>query len=234
MTRLDGPALAAWQEILRALHDEDLLHLHLPPAGQPGLRVDGGPSPVIAVDLDSTVFPLLDAVAAIPGNEGFTMDEVSHWDYLIDRFRGVAAMLELLEQAMHRDRSLAVAPFAGCRQVLREIVELHNARLVVMTDRPLSRATDTRDYLDHHRIPYSAVLCGRMPDKISVSRMLGAGTIIDDRPSTLEAAHAAGMRALTLAHPYNAEVRATLGIAAAADWHALGPALHEALAPASG
>ncbi|WP_217925047.1 5' nucleotidase, NT5C type [Miltoncostaea oceani] len=230
LERLDAVAYGQWQETLRSLHDESALHLHLPPQGQPGLRCDGSASPVIALDLDSTVFPLIDAVASIPGNEDFSMSEVSHWDYLIGRFGGIAPMMELLEAAMHPDRSLHVAPYAGCREVLTEIIEAHNARLVVMTDRPLRCVGHTREYLDHHDLPYSAILCGRMSDKITISRLLGARTIIDDRPSTLEAAHAAGMATLTLAHPYNASVRSELGIAPADDWNQLAPALAAALA----
>lgn len=184
---------------------------------------------MVALDLDSTIYPLMDAIARIPGHEGFSMSEVSHWDYLIDRFGGLEKMLVLLDQAMHRDHSLAVAPYAGVPKALKAIVAEHNARVVVMTDRPLSRVEDTISYADHHALPYSAIFCGRMPDKISVCRAIGAEVIADDRPSTMEAAHEEGLHIFSLAHPYNLATIAQLGIAKMDDWEALGAAIGNVL-----
>lgn len=212
---LEATELARWRGLISDLADEKV-RVHQPPVIT-GLRL-AAPSPVVAVDLDSTVFPLIDAIAALPGNEGFGMHEVDDWDYLIGRFGGLESMLATLGQAMRAEHALRVPPFAGAGEVLERLVARHNARLVVMTDRPPGLAPDTLAYLAHHRIPSAAVLCGRLADKVALCDLLGAGTIIDDRPSTLETAHRAGLQALTLAHPYNETARAAIGLDALADW----------------
>lgn len=228
---LDPEVYGRWVATVRGLAGEHL-HVHMP-SSPPPLALDGRPSPVIAVDLDSTVFPLLDVIGSFPEHTGFSMEEVGHWDYLVDRFGGIAPLLDLFDRAMSREHSLEVAPYDGAVQVLDGLVRRHNARVVVMTDRPLRRVEDTIAYADAYRLPYAAILCGRLPDKTSACQTLEAQILVDDRPSTIEAAHAAGLSPLTLAHPYTAEVRQRLGLASHLDWHSIASALEDLLGPGS-
>lgn len=219
-TRSLTPArMAAWHDDLRSFGEEGRVVAHVGDAA--GVIADGRPSPVVAVDFDATVFPLFDALRALPHVPPMPLEEITYWDYLLDQLGGVEGLVSSLNMVARFDHASQFAPFEGATRGLAHLVEHHNVRLVVMTDRPPETAPDTLAYLEHHGVPTAGVLCGKLPDKVTPCGKLGADVLIDDRPSTIEAAHAAGMSIHTLAWPYNERERAALGIPGARDWDEL-------------
>lgn len=220
--------MEVWREDLRAFHEDGRVVAHVGDAA--GVIADGRPSPVIAVDFDATIFPLFDALEGLAHVPRMPREEITYWEYLVDKLGGVEGLVSSLNQVARFDHASRFAPFDGAAAGLAQLVARHNARLVVMTDRPPETAPDTLAYLAHHGVPTAGVLCGKLPDKISPCGKLGAQVLIDDRPSTIEAAHAAGMSIHTLAWPYNAREREALGIAGARDWEELTATLTAQLA----
>lgn len=89
----------------------------------------------------------------------------------------------------------------------------------------------TARWLDAIGLPYDDLHCSA--DKIARARDLQIDILIDDSPVNLHRAMQEGMRAATIAHPWNAEIRAHAPVLAAADWDGLAAVLAPVLADTS-
>lgn len=213
---LSALGYADWNQCLAELADDQVVVI---PASASERRL--GPSPVIAVDLDSTIFPLLAAIRDVTGDAEIDYPGVPTWEWLVDRLGGLEPALEVFDQAMGFEASHPHPPFEGAAETIRRLGDEHNARVVIMTDRSPANAPEAARYLEHHGIPHSGLVCGRLADKVGLCFWLDASVIIDDRPSTLEAAADAGLLAATIAHPYTDEVCATTEARAHSDWNGI-------------
>jgi beta-phosphoglucomutase-like phosphatase (HAD superfamily) len=122
---------------------------------------------------------------------------------------------------------LAAKPFPGAVETVRAWHEAGH-QIHVVSHRHAGAREATERWLQQIGLPYDGLDCSE--DKIAYSVRVGAELLIDDSPENLSDAVAAGMRAATIAHPWNADVCEEEGLICAEDW----PALARALAPVLG
>ena len=176
----------------------------------------------VALDVDSTLYRLLEAMQRLPGGERIRYEICDTWAALIHLSGGLEQMKALLAQAMTYDAMRDAGLFPGARAAVDALHEA-GAEIHVMTCRPEAVAGDTERFLRDEGIRFHSFSCREPFDKIALCRQLGVRVIVDDQPDTLEQAHAAGIQALTLDHLYTREVVGRLGLRSASSWAELGP-----------
>ena len=174
----------------------------------------------VALDVDSILYPLLDAMAVLPGGEKVSMRDCKTWEMLVDQCGGVPEMLKLFNQAMQYEHMRRFSPYPGVAEGLKAWRE-HGITIDIMTSREPSLAEGTARWLADFEIEYESFTCDLETDKVEHCRQLGIETIVDDHPQTLANAHAAGLEALSLAWPFNGEVARARGLRRAGNWNDL-------------
>ncbi len=176
----------------------------------------------LALDIDSTIFPMLEAVTRHEDGRHIRLSDITEWHHLADLLGGVKPMFEVLGDVFTYDFMAGVGLYPGAagwaRRLHAEGHEIH-----VMTARPDECEADTRRFLSDQGVPFDSLRCTLVMDKAALCVQEGIGVIVDDQPQTIEDAHAAGLQVLTLAHEYNREVRERLGVPGAGSWAQLGP-----------
>jgi uncharacterized HAD superfamily protein len=186
----------------------------------------------VALDLDSTLYPLLDAMRLHPGGERVSYADVRGWEHLPELCDGgVPGMLQLFRAAMSYDTQMQVGLFDGAADAVRQL-HADGADIHVMTARPADLHDDTERFLAAHQVPFVTLDCYDPMDKLGLCDRYGVDVIVDDHPDLLRDAVTAGKRALTLRWNYNAAVVDELSIPHATDWEALLQLIRGALAPA--
>lgn len=178
--------------------------------------------PAVVVDFDSTLWDLMRAVADHVADDcGLTPDGayqrlLGEWDgcdRLVGRERTRAAFREVFHSAHMEPYGL----FPGAAEGLATLSG-EGYRIVVMTHRPGVNITHVARHLDAHGARVHEIQCGPAFDKIAASFAAGAHILVDDKPSTLMAAHEAGLPVTTLRWPYNSQVLDERGIPHAGGW----------------
>ncbi len=168
----------------------------------------------LIVDFDSTLFPLLDALADRRG-DGLSYEACHTWDTLTDWEGGVDNMLHSFEKVMGASM-LNYKPFpyaaAMCRALWSEGVNIY-----VVTDRPDHLTNYCYEWLNAHDIPFSQFL-GNTPYKVYLAEEMGAIGMVDDKPETIRVAHRHDLPITSLAHPYSSTAAATLHVPVYEDW----------------
>ncbi|WP_217924634.1 hypothetical protein [Miltoncostaea oceani] len=175
----------------------------------------------IALDFDSTLWDLSRATAREAAAElGRDEDELLA---IISAEWGGIDSLGTPEQVMRWFRRCFVIEgmrphglLAGVELALAEL-EAAGYHIVVMTARPDDVIDHVCEFLAEFRAPVHEVRCG-FYDKIAECVKEGIDVLVDDKPETIEQAHAGGIRVLTLRWPYNAEVIDRLGIEHTETW----------------
>lgn len=185
-------------------------------------------TPSVAVDLDSTLWPLLQAMQKLPGGERVRIEDCPAWDLLPKLCGGVPKMLELFRQAMTYESMAATPLLPGAGEAMRALAD-QGVSIHIMTTRPADRYADTERFLREQEIPFATLTVQDPFDKIALCDELGVRVIVDDQPDLLEKAHAAGMDALTLRYRYNQGVIQALGLGHADHWDDLLPQVMAAL-----
>jgi len=180
----------------------------------------------IMVDMDSILFPILDAMASRSGGGRIKAEDIPTWlslSGLVDG--GVPRMLEIFDEVMEWEVMREFPPMPGAAESLAAL-RAHGCGLHVKTDRKEQFAASAERYLNHFGLPYDTFLCAPGIDKLAICQEEGIATIIDDHPDLLERAASAGLEALSLHYPYNVEVAARHQLKTAHSWPDL--ALHTA------
>ena len=172
----------------------------------------------VMMDLDSTWYPLLEAMATRPGGQRVRYQDCPTWESLADLVDGgVPRMLEMFDEVMSFEVMRNHPPLAGAREAAHTM-KAHGMELHVMTQRHPRFADDTRRYLDHFGMPYDSLVCDMEHDKLALCRQRGIAVVVDDHPDLLASAHDQGLDALSLHYPYNAAVIGERRLAHAHSW----------------
>ena len=179
----------------------------------------------IAIDIDSTLHHYWDQFEAAAkrrfGVELPYEDQLWH----IDRLRP-EQVKACVTETHSEEQILAAEPYAGAVETVRAWKEEgHFIHITSHRDTAAHRATER--WLDAIGLPYDELYCSW--DKVARCREIGIELLIDDSPVNLEAAVDAGLRAATLAHPWNRDVCEEEDIVCAPDWPALAHALEPIL-----
>jgi FMN phosphatase YigB (HAD superfamily) len=177
----------------------------------------------IAIDIDSTLHHYWDQFAAA-AKRRFGVDlpyRDQMWRIEALRPEQVQACVE----ETHRDAQiLAAEPYPGA---VETIAAWHEAGhyIHITTHRRADAHSATQQWLDRIGLVYDDLYCSG--DKLSRAKELGIELMIDDSPVNLLGAIESGMRAATIAHPWNREICEEEDIVCGADWAELA----ERLAP---
>jgi hypothetical protein len=183
----------------------------------------------IGVDIDSTLHHYWDLLAAAAQRRfGIQLpyDEQLTWRIARMEPEQVAACVE----DTHADEViLAGKPYPGAVETIRRWHD--QGHFIQITSHRATRAHDaTARWLDEIGLPYDELYCSW--DKISRCAEIGIDLLIDDSPVNITRALERGMRAATIAHPWNREVCARDGVICGADWSDLAAKLEPLLDPA--
>lgn len=190
----------------------------------------------IMVDLDATLFPVDRAWQ----EKGIDLDSamIDMWgnggDQFGDKLMLLAGREDLLyEKAktpeqeeerlgiivdffedLHNDEELMkrAGVFEFSPQVIRELRK-QGVRVHIVTHRSPSSADETEAWLRAMGVEYDAFICD-LPDKadkIKYCQEQGITVLLDDKPSTIQAAEDVGIEAISLSWPYSDEALAASG-----------------------
>ena len=177
----------------------------------------------IALDVDATVFRFHAAMALLPGCAHISADRDTYWGSIAASLPGgEGELIDLFKTAFTYRHMRRAGLFEGAREEIAKLAA-DGVRVHVMTRRLPGYAADTQRFLVDEGLVFDEFTCQDPFDKIALCQRLGIDVIVDDHPETIEAAHAAGMRALTLLYPFNRETVQRLGIEHASHWRDLGP-----------
>lgn len=198
---------ASWHSSLRQL---------CPPTVRCLAIDEQAPPPAVILDFDSTLFPLLEAIARLPGLAHVSYARTPDWGHLVDACGGMAAMEAAFARVMQLEAMAQTGLFPGAAAGVRHLAA-EGWHCLVVTDRDPGFAAATLALLAAHEVPHVGLVCGSVC-KVSVARAVGARLLIDDKPDTLAAAAVDGLAATALAWPYNAAVAAAHGLERGDDW----------------
>ena len=169
----------------------------------------------LAIDIDSTLHPYWDQLAAIARKRfgvDLPYDKQSTWE--IDQLEP-EQLRAIVEETHTEPHVLAAEPYPGAVETIsRWHAEGHFIHITS------HRATDaqphTAQWLDAIGLPHDELYCSY--DKIARCVELEIDVLIDDSPVNLVRAVEAGITAATLEHPWN---RGVDGVISAPDWPGL-------------
>ncbi len=162
--------------------------------------------PIIACDIDEILFPLYKSLGELEGSPSFGKitggNDLKDWNSLYDICGGVGVAGEQFRLAGMYDSMKKHGPFEHAAAVLQRL-SAAGAKIIIMSDRhPDTRESVVR-WLADHSIPYDALYCEHLPNKVTLCKELGATAIVDDKPLTMCMAKAAGMIVTGRVTPYN-------------------------------
>jgi len=158
----------------------------------------------VLCDMDSTLYPLLTAMANHPGGEKVCIEDCHSWEMLEELSGGKQQMLELFASAMSLKGMRATGLLPGAAAATR-CLQRHQIGVHLLTDRPSERAAETEKFLKEQGVVFSEFRCSSGIDKLEYCRQNDISVIVDDHPALIREASAQGLKALSLAWPYNTE-----------------------------
>lgn len=176
----------------------------------------------VALDLDSTLYPLLTAMRTVPGGERCRMEHLAEYGSLVELCGGQLELTAVLDVAQSYECQMRHGLFPGAGPAVRALTA-HGVETHVMTSREPRFERDAHRFLLDQGLAPTTVACVPSSQKLALCQELGIDVIADDHPRTLMACAAAGMRCFTLPYRYNTHVIETLGLAQVTNWHQLGP-----------
>jgi uncharacterized protein len=178
----------------------------------------------LAIDIDSTLHPYWDQLAAIARRRygvELPYDTQDTWE--IDRLQ--PEQLKACVEETHRaEHVLAAEPYPGAVETIRAWHEQGHF-VQITSHRAADAHIHTAEWLDTIGLPYDELYCSY--DKIARCLELEIDVLIDDSPVNLTRAVEAGITAATLEHPWNRDLD---GVIIAPDWRRLAERLEPVLA----
>lgn len=144
-------------------------------------------------------------------------DIVAHWDG-VTIHAGERTPL-VFAAALTGAQMRRIGLYPGAAEATHELRGL-GYRVMVMTDRDPDTAEDIAAACLDLGIAADELRIGR-GEKIGPCLELGVRLLVDDKPTTISAARAAGLAVATLGHPYNLETCAEHDLTPARDWSEL-------------
>ena len=180
----------------------------------------------IAIDIDSTLHHYWDQLEAAAKRRFGVELPYAEQLWTIDRLRPEQVKACVAETHTRRadPRRRALSGRRRDRPRVEGGRALHPHHLA---PRPPAPTTPPRSGWSAIGLPYDELYCSW--DKVARCREIGIELLIDDSPVNLLAAVDAGLRAATLAHPWNREICEEEDIVCAPDWPALARALEPVL-----
>jgi FMN phosphatase YigB (HAD superfamily) len=181
----------------------------------------------IAIDIDSTLHHYWDVLSAVSVRRfGIALPYEEQFSWGITRLR--PDQLELCIAESHSDKQiLAGQPYPGAVETVREW-HRQGHFVHITSHRPCDRSPATREWLERIGLPFDDLHCSF--EKVARCVELDIDLLIDDSPENIAAALAHGIRAATLVHPWNRDVREEEDIVSASDWYELARLLEPVLA----
>ena len=174
----------------------------------------------IALDFDSTVWPLLPAM-------GISYDEVTYWGHLPDMLGGIEGMNQAFTEVMPFDYAVHHPPFPSCVETLQELdsqgVEIH-----IITHREECYHDDVVRYTQHYGIPVHNLDCSPHVDKVGACLDRGINILVDDHPDIAMQAAGQGLDAYMLLFQYNHHAQEH-GVTGCQNWSELGVHIQKSL-----
>jgi hypothetical protein len=168
----------------------------------------------IALDIDSTLHHYWDLFARA-AKRRFGVDlPYRDQQWHIDRLR--PDQVRVCVDETHCDEAiLGAEPYAGAVETVRAWHEA--GHFIHVTSHRDDRAhAATARWLERIGMPYDELYCSF--DKLARCREIGIELLIDDSPVNLLGAIESGIRAATIAHPWNRDLCEEEDIVCAADW----------------
>jgi uncharacterized protein len=169
----------------------------------------------IAIDIDSTLHHYWDLFAGAARRRfgvELPYDEQVTWGISRLRDQQVAALIA----ETHADENiLGAEPYPGAVEAVNRWAQ-EGAFIHITSHRAEGCRAATEQWLERIGLRFDDLHCSY--DKVSRCLELGIDLLIDDSPVNIERALEAGMRAATIAHPWNAEVCEVEDVICAPDW----------------
>jgi phosphoglycolate phosphatase-like HAD superfamily hydrolase len=162
-------------------------------------------SPVLGVDVDSTVWDLsawvCEAVWEVTG-ERLDPEAITTWTHIFDAY-GEDAAIEVYERALSPQRVHEREPYPGSAEVLRRLQrEGTKVHFITHNWDPEAMTPYLETWLKKHFGP-DVGLTVTTKDKLGILHALGAFGMVDDRPETIARVADAGLWAATMLQPWN-------------------------------
>jgi beta-phosphoglucomutase-like phosphatase (HAD superfamily) len=180
----------------------------------------------IAVDIDSTLHHYWDLLSdAAERRFGVDLPYEEQVTWGITRLK--PRQLELCIAETHSDDVIAAGePYPGA---VEAVARWHAAgHFIHITSHRHERCHPaTGEWLERIGLPYDELYCSF--DKVSRCQEIGIDLLIDDSPVNLQRAIDAGIRAATIAHPWNQDLCETEDVICGDDWRELEARLAQVL-----
>ena len=180
----------------------------------------------IAVDIDSTLHPYWDQLAAVAKRRfGVDLPYEAQLTWRISRLRPEQVHVCVAET--HREANvLAAEPYPGAVEAIRAWHEAGHF-IHITSHRTTEAHAATARWLERIGLPYHELYCSF--DKVARCREIAIDVLIDDSPVTLMKAAEAGITPATILHPWNRELCEEEDIVCAPDWPTLAARLRPVL-----
>jgi uncharacterized HAD superfamily protein len=159
----------------------------------------------ILLDIDSTLYPMDSAIRNVLQRfYGLDLPEVNQDTWTPWRQLGLTDEqgLRVLDICHTDEEILRQKPFAGAVATVRKWVKA-GVEVHVVSHRSPRSAGATKSWLAKIGLPYDALALDFMVDKLAYAQKNQVDLIIDDKPTLIEQAVAAGLPIATLRYPYN-------------------------------
>jgi phosphoglycolate phosphatase-like HAD superfamily hydrolase len=178
----------------------------------------------VAIDFDDTWWQTVLVWRTITGNPIFAYENYLTWNHPEQWVGSRQAFYELEEKAQTYEAMLDFEPMPGAVETLLEL-RAHGIDQTFLTARKpheleaIDRISALHGYQSDRTVSRSS------KEKVAYCLEHGIRLMLEDNPSTIEAAHEAGITVVSLRYPYNAEIIDRLGIAHGNSWAELRPIL---------
>jgi uncharacterized HAD superfamily protein len=178
----------------------------------------------IAIDIDSTLHHYWDVLSdAARRRFGIELPYEEQFDWGVTRLK--PKQLEVCIAETHSDEVILKGrPYPGAVEAVRRWHDQGHF-IHITTHRQSDCHEATAAWLNRIGLPFDELYCSF--DKVARCTEIEIDVLIDDSPSNIERALAAGIVVATLRHPWNSDVCDVEDVVSADDW----PQLEDALAP---
>lgn len=156
------------------------------------------------VDVDNTLFDFATPLYEMLIENNINIPSPEHWnkwDYFYPEYMTKETACEYFD--MVHSRQLEYKSFDDARVFLENLIK--DRAVVIVSHREPNRCKELRKWLDINDLPYDMVECS--DDKTKMFNKAVFDVVVDDCPSTLEAAVNAGINGYGLQKPWNVDCK---------------------------